>query len=32
VRVRTRLLWCRQCGDGWYISGGKFLGIVGLGD
>lgn len=32
VRVRTRLLWSRACGDGWFISGGKFLGIVGLGE
>ncbi len=21
----TELLWCRPCGEGWYLSGGKFL-------
>ena len=28
VRVRTRLVWCRPCGEGWYISGGQFVGIT----
>ncbi|MBI3837730.1 MAG: PilZ domain-containing protein [Planctomycetia bacterium] len=27
VRVRTRIVWCRPCGEGWYISGGDFIGV-----
>jgi len=25
LRVRTEILWCRPCGEGWYLSGGQFL-------
>lgn len=25
VRLPTEILWCRPCGDGWYVSGGKFI-------
>jgi hypothetical protein len=32
VRIRTRIIWCKPCGEGWYISGGEFLGIAGIGD
>src|SRR5262249_21490254 len=28
IRVRTRILWCQPCGEGWYISGGQFMGIA----
>lgn len=28
VRVRTRIVWCEPCGEGWYISGGHFLGVA----
>ena len=28
VPVRTRIIWCRPCGEGWYISGGEFVGIA----
>jgi hypothetical protein len=28
IRVRCRILWCQPCGEGWYISGGKFVGIA----
>lgn len=31
IRVRTRIVWCEPCGEGWYISGGKFMGIAGVG-
>jgi hypothetical protein len=31
VRMRTRVLWCRPCGEGWYISGGRFVDVVGVG-
>lgn len=30
VRIRTQLLWTHPCGEGWYISGGEFLEIVGI--
>lgn len=30
VRIRTNLLWCHACGEGWYISGGEFREIVGI--
>jgi hypothetical protein len=25
VNVRTEIIWCRPCGEGWYLSGGRFL-------
>lgn len=25
VQLRTRILWCRSCGEGWYLSGGQFI-------
>jgi hypothetical protein len=28
IRVRTRILWCAPCGEGWYISGGQFVGTA----
>lgn len=30
VRIRTHILWCSPIGDGWYISGGRFVGIAGI--
>lgn len=27
VPLRARIVWCRSCGEGWYISGGEFVGI-----
>jgi hypothetical protein len=30
VRMRTKILWCRRCSDGWYISGGRFVDVVGV--
>src|SRR4051812_46863472 len=26
VSVLTRIVWCRPCGEGWYFSGGEFVG------
>jgi hypothetical protein len=26
--VRAEILWCRPCGEGWYLSGGRFSEIV----
>ena len=31
IRVRTRIVWCQACGEGWYISGGQFVGIASVG-
>ena len=31
IRVRTRILWCQPCGEGWYISGGQFVGTAFVG-
>jgi hypothetical protein len=28
IRVRTRILWCQPCGEGWFISGGQFVGVA----
>lgn len=28
VRVRTRIEWCKSAGEGWYISGGVFVGTA----
>ncbi|HEX5446299.1 MAG TPA: PilZ domain-containing protein [Pirellulales bacterium] len=31
IRVRTEMVWCQSCGEGWYISGGRFVGIASIG-
>jgi hypothetical protein len=31
VRMRVRIVWCRPCGEGWYISGGRLVDVVGIG-
>lgn len=31
IRVRTKIVWCQACGEGWYISGGRFVGIASIG-
>ena len=31
VRVRTRIVWCKPCGDGWFLSGGQFIGVMPFG-
>jgi hypothetical protein len=28
VAFRTQIVWCRNFGDGWYASGGRFLDVV----
>jgi hypothetical protein len=28
-RFRTHIMWCRPCGEGWYLSGGRFLEAIG---
>ena len=30
VHLRAEMLWCAHCGDGWYVSGGRFLGEVAI--
>jgi hypothetical protein len=27
----VRIVWCRPCGEGWYISGGRLVDVVGIG-
>lgn len=31
VHIRTQITWCTRCGEGWYISGGEFIGIARVG-
>lgn len=31
VHIRVRIHWCRPCGQGWFISGGRFTDVVGAG-
>jgi hypothetical protein len=31
IRVRTKILWSKPCGEGWYISGGQFVGTAFVG-
>jgi hypothetical protein len=26
VKVRAKIVWCRACGEGWYVSGAQFAG------
>jgi len=28
VPVRARIAWCRPCTEGWFLSGGEFIGIL----
>ena len=28
IRLRTDIAWCLNCGEGWYISGGEFVGVA----
>jgi hypothetical protein len=28
VRVRTQIIWSSMCGEGWYVSGGHFIGLT----
>jgi hypothetical protein len=28
TRIRMKLMWCMPCGEGWYISGGRFIGMA----
>jgi hypothetical protein len=31
IQVRTEIVWCQPCGEGWYISGGRFIGVASVG-
>jgi PilZ domain len=31
VAVLTRIVWCRACGEGWYLSGGEFISAPNIG-
>jgi hypothetical protein len=26
-RLRSRIVWCRPCGEGWYLSGAEFVAV-----
>ena len=28
VKLLTEIVWCKDFGDGWYASGGRFLDVV----
>src|SRR5690606_37803387 len=28
IRIRTKILWCQSCGEGWFVSGGQFFGTA----
>ena len=28
-RFRAQIVWCRPCGEGWYLSGARFLEVIG---
>ena len=28
LALRTQIIWCEDCGEGWYASGGRFLDVV----
>jgi hypothetical protein len=28
VRVLSEIVWCQPCGDGWYLSGARFLELL----
>jgi hypothetical protein len=25
LAIQTQILWCKPCGEGWYLSGGRFV-------
>jgi hypothetical protein len=32
VSVLTRIVWCKPCGEGWYLSGAEFIGAPNIGE
>jgi hypothetical protein len=30
VRVRCEVVWCQPCGEGWHLSGARFVEILGV--
>jgi len=28
VRIRSEIIWCQPCGDGWYLSGARFIELI----
>jgi len=28
TRARIDIVWCRPCGEGWYVSGAEFIGLA----
>ena len=29
VRIRSEIVWCQPCGEGWYLSGARFVEVLG---
>ena len=29
VRIRAEIVWCQPCGEGWYVSGARFIEVMG---
>ncbi len=30
IRLRAEIVWCRPCGEGWYVSGARILEVLGI--
>ena len=28
ARIRSEIVWCRPCGEGWYLSGARFVEVT----
>jgi hypothetical protein len=28
VRIRSKIVWCRPCGEGWFLSGARFVEVL----
>ena len=28
VRIRSEIIWCRPCGEGWHLSGARFVEFI----
>jgi hypothetical protein len=28
MHLRTKIVWCRPCGEGWYLAGGRFVDAI----
>jgi hypothetical protein len=28
IRIRSEIVWCQPCGEGWYLSGARFVEVI----